>query len=136
MVHSIQSSDSDFFLSYKPPLQPGPVLVDGSSHLAIVTTLTNTGDETLEILNDPETILSNLATDSFVIKNVEGTSPEFVGYMVGFHVPAYYDVLKIPQVAYSAEKAMASGQQEAFSTLKPGDSVKVTHHCESFFFSC
>jgi peptidyl-Lys metalloendopeptidase len=61
--------------------------VDGSSHLAIVTTLTNTGDETLEVLNDPETILSNLATDSFVIKNVDGISPEFVGYMVGFHVP-------------------------------------------------
>ena len=71
------------FLSSNPPLQPGPVLVDGSSHLAMVTTLTNTGDETLEILNDPETILSNLATDSFVIKNAEGTSPEFIGYMVG-----------------------------------------------------
>lgn len=70
-----------------PPVQPGPVLVDGSSHLAIVTTLTNTGDETLEVLNDPETILSNLTTDSFFIKNVEGTSPEFVGHMVGFHAP-------------------------------------------------
>jgi hypothetical protein len=84
-VCNIQSSG--LFLSFKSPVQPGPVLVDGSSHLAIVTTLTNTGDETLEILNDPETVLSNLATDSFVIKNVEGTSPEFVGDIVRFHVP-------------------------------------------------
>ena len=29
---------------------------------------------------------------------------------------------------------MTSGLQEAFSTLKPGDSVKATHHCKSFFF--
>ncbi|KIM44185.1 hypothetical protein M413DRAFT_68430, partial [Hebeloma cylindrosporum] len=87
----------------------GPILVDGSSHLAIVTTLTNIGGETLEVLNDPETVLSSLATDSFVIKDGKGTSPEFVGYVVS----------RVPSEA---------GQKDGFSSLKPGDSVKITHH--------
>ena len=43
---------------------------------------------------------------------------------------------KTPQVAFSAEKAMASGQQETFSTLKPGDSAKLTHHRTSFTHPC
>ena len=62
----------------------GPEAVDGVQNLKVVTTLTNTGDETLKLLNDPRGLLSNkLPTQSFQITHQDsGAKPSFTGAVV------------------------------------------------------
>ncbi|KAF9529057.1 peptidyl-Lys metalloendopeptidase [Crepidotus variabilis] len=86
----------------------GPSSVNSVGSLKVVVTLTNTGDETLKILNDPNGPLSRLPTDTFIIADKTGSTPNFSG------VKAKY-----------APKIAAAG--EAFTTLAPGDSVDVEH---------
>ncbi|KAF6745448.1 hypothetical protein DFP72DRAFT_1091542 [Ephemerocybe angulata] len=73
---------------------PGLTLkVEGASSVTDVDNfkvsaiLTNTGDETLKILNDPSGPLSNLPTDSFSIVNSQGSSARFAGAKAKY-VPA------------------------------------------------
>lgn len=60
----------------------GPAAVDGVSNLKVTATITNTGDETLKLLNNPNTILHKLPTDSFAISSESGAAPNFVGAKV------------------------------------------------------
>jgi peptidyl-Lys metalloendopeptidase len=74
----------------------------------VSTTLTNTGDETLRILNDPNGPLSKLPTDTFSVVNAKGSAAQFSG------IKAKY----VPAVAAAAG---------AYTTLAPGESVTVAH---------
>ena len=57
--------------------------VDGVNNLKITTTVKNTGDETLKLLNDPRGILNKLPTEAFQITHSEsGESPVFTGVRV------------------------------------------------------
>lgn len=56
--------------------------VNGVDALNVVTTVTNTGDETIKLLNDPRGILSKLPTQAFSITNAVGSSPAFTGAKV------------------------------------------------------
>ncbi|CAE6492946.1 unnamed protein product [Rhizoctonia solani] len=78
--------------------------VDG---LYVTTTLTNTGNHTVKLINAPETTLFDLPTDTFKITSEHG-SPEFVGVMVKF----------------SFKAAIAGG---GFITLAPGGTYTSTH---------
>ncbi|KAI0353361.1 Metalloprotease [Trametes cingulata] len=89
----------------------GPSSVQDIGDLKVTTTLTNTGDEHLNLLNDPRSPLSDLPTDRFTIVNHHGTSPDFVG------IAAKY----VPSVA------AASMDSSAFTILAPGQSVSVEH---------
>ena len=54
--------------------------VDGVDNLKVFTTLTNTGDEPLKLLNDPRGPLSKLPTQTFLVTHDEsGVSPAFIG---------------------------------------------------------
>ncbi|KAF6745355.1 hypothetical protein DFP72DRAFT_856493 [Ephemerocybe angulata] len=94
---------------------PGLTLkVEGASSVTDVDNfkvsaiLTNTGDETLKILNDPSGPLSNLPTDSFSIVNSQGSSARFAGAKAKY----------VPAVA---------AEVGDYTTLAPGQSVTVDH---------
>lgn len=57
--------------------------VDGVDNLKIIATVTNTGDETLKLLNDPRGPLNKLPTESFLIgHDGTGATPAFTGVKV------------------------------------------------------
>ena len=87
---------------------PGPEAVDSVEHLKIVATVTNTGDETLKVLNDPRGPLNNIPTDTFVITDAKGSQPSFTGIKLKY----------VPKTAAALE---------AYSILAPGESVVVGH---------
>ena len=89
----------------------GPAAVDGVENLKVVATVTNTGDETLKLLNDPRTVLSTLPANTFSITTDSGASPSFTGV----------------KVKYSPSRAAKSTVASAFTVLEPGASVSVTH---------
>ena len=88
---------------------PGSQAVDSVEDLKIVATITNTGDETLKVLNDPRGPLNNLPTDTFVITDAKGSQPLFTGIKLKY-------VLK------------TAAALEAYTTLVPGESVAVEHN--------
>ena len=58
--------------------------VNTASDLKVTATVTNTGDETLKLLNDPRGLLSNkLPTQTFQITHQDsGAKPSFTGAVV------------------------------------------------------
>jgi peptidyl-Lys metalloendopeptidase len=87
---------------------PGPEAVDSVEHLQIVATITNTGDETLKVLNDPNGPLNKFPTDTFVITDAKGAQPSFKGIKLKY----------VPKTAAALE---------AYTILAPGESVAVEH---------
>ncbi|KAF8068946.1 hypothetical protein FPV67DRAFT_1625073 [Lyophyllum atratum] len=88
----------------------GPEAVTDVNNLKVTTTVTNTGDEILRILNHPNSPLSKLPADTFMITDATGAAPAFTGIKVKY-VPA---------------TAIAAGK-DAITTLAPGQSVQVEH---------
>jgi peptidyl-Lys metalloendopeptidase len=78
-------------------------------HLQIVATITNTGDETLKVLNDPRGPLNKLPTDTFAISDAKGAQPSFIGI----------------KLKYVPKAAAALG---AYTILSPGEYVEVEHN--------
>ncbi|KAI0830740.1 peptidyl-Lys metalloendopeptidase [Trametes gibbosa] len=89
----------------------GPEAVDGVNNLKVTTTLINTGDETLKLLNDPRSPLNALPANTFDITTDSGASPSFVGV----------------KVKYVPGKVAKSANENAFTVLAPGESVSVVH---------
>ncbi|KAK7046104.1 hypothetical protein VNI00_007105 [Paramarasmius palmivorus] len=94
-----------------------PESVADVSSFSVVTTITNTGDETLKLLNDPRSALSPWATNTFEVANSDGVAPEFTGVIVRY----------IPEVAAKSQDA------EAFTVLAPGAFVDVTHEVGNYY---
>ncbi|KAF8592858.1 peptidyl-Lys metalloendopeptidase, partial [Ceratobasidium sp. AG-I] len=78
--------------------------------LSVKAVVTNTGSETVKLLNDPRTVLSNWRTNTFAIEGAAGT-PAFTGI----------------KVKYSPELALKSGEASKFTVLAPGQSFELTH---------
>ncbi len=82
----------------------------------VAATLTNTGDTTLKILNDPSSILSSkFATHTFDISSDNG-SPAFTGV----------------KVKYDPNYVVKKNADSSFTVLAPGESVTVNHACVFF----
>ncbi|KIM27479.1 hypothetical protein M408DRAFT_24421 [Serendipita vermifera MAFF 305830] len=79
--------------------------VRGGDNLSVVTTVTNTGDETLKLYKDPRSVLSPFPENTFSIYSETGASPDFVG----------------------ARAKYAFNAATNFVTLEPGANVSVTH---------
>ena len=92
----------------------GPATVDGVENLKVVTIVTNTGDETLKLLNHPNGVMDTLPTDTFTITNDGGDSPDFIGV----------------RASYSPELAALSTNPWAVTVIAPGTSVSFTHDRE------
>jgi len=78
----------------------------------VTTTVTNTGDENLKLLNDPSSSLSTMPADTFMITS--GSSdvvPTFIGV----------------KVKYVLKTAVAN---KAYTVLAPGESVAIDHDCK------
>ncbi|KAF4622417.1 hypothetical protein D9613_009126 [Agrocybe pediades] len=89
----------------------GPEYVRKIQDLKVVATITNTGSETLRILQDPNTILSDAPTEKFSVvtdERGEGEGLTFIGMRV----------LYSPKVA---------AQQHEYVTLGPGLSLQIEH---------
>ncbi|KAF9015908.1 zincin [Hymenopellis radicata] len=93
-----------------------PASLTDVSALEVVTTITNTGDETVTLLNDPRTVLSSWATQSFIITGESGVEADFTGVAVRY----------IPEVV--AQKA-----EKSVTVLAAGESVDVTHEVGNFY---
>ncbi|KAF7793438.1 hypothetical protein EIP86_004550 [Pleurotus ostreatoroseus] len=85
--------------------------VNGVDNLKITTSLTNTGDSTLKLLNDPRGPLNKLPTETFMIIHDSGAAPDFIGAK-GKYVPSI---------------AAKIGKEDAFTVLAPGQSVSIEH---------
>ncbi|KAM5544061.1 hypothetical protein V8D89_002247 [Ganoderma adspersum] len=95
----------------------GSDAVDGVDNFKVVTTLTNTGDETLKLLNDPRGALHTLPANTFAITTDDGASPSFSGV----------------KVKYSLSNAAKLTDASAFTVLEPGQAVSVTHDLSSAY---
>ncbi|OBZ68536.1 Peptidyl-Lys metalloendopeptidase [Grifola frondosa] len=89
----------------------GPEAVDGVNNLKVVATITNTGDETLKLLNDPRGALHTMPTDTFAIMNESGETPSFIGV----------------KVKYVPSTAVKIAGTNVFTVIAPGQSVNVEH---------
>ncbi|KAI9062953.1 peptidyl-Lys metalloendopeptidase [Trametes sanguinea] len=89
----------------------GPEAVDGVQNFKVTTTLTNTGDESLKLLNDPRGALNTLPANTFDITTDSGEKPSFIGV----------------KVKYVPQHAAKSTNEKSFTVLAPGESTSVTH---------
>ena len=64
------------------------VQVDGLEYLKVTATVTNTGDETLKLLNDPRGVLNPFPEDTFSITDGTGSRPSFNGARVSHELVA------------------------------------------------
>lgn len=95
----------------------GPQSVEGVENLKLVTTVTNTGNETLKLLKDPNGPLSKIQTRTFDIRDATGKQPRFTGTKLKY----------IPSMA-----ALLEGE-DYFTVLSPGESLDVEHDCMSLW---
>ncbi|KAI3595039.1 extracellular protease [Moniliophthora roreri] len=109
---SVASATKSVSLSVSAPESVADV-----SRFEVVTTIANTGDETLKLLNDPRSALTSWATNTFDVSNADGVAPEFTGVIVRY----------IPEVAAKSE------DENAFTVLAPGASVDVTHEVGNYY---
>ena len=93
----------------------GADAVDGVENFKVTATLTNTGDETLKLLNDPRSALHTLPADTFAITTDDGARPGFAGV----------------RVKYSLTNAAKLSDPSVFTVLAPGQNVSVTHDRKS-----
>ena len=56
--------------------------VNGLENLKVTTTVTNTGDGTLKLLNDPRGVLNTFPENTFTVTNPSGSNPLFTGAKV------------------------------------------------------
>jgi len=64
------------------------VNVSGLENLKVTTTITNTGDGTLKLLNDPRGVLNTFPENTFIVTNPAGSRPSFHGAKVN-HPSSY-----------------------------------------------
>ncbi|KAL1680582.1 hypothetical protein EV122DRAFT_262037 [Schizophyllum commune] len=88
----------------------GPTDVTDVENLKVTTTITNTGDETLKLFNDPNSALSTLPANTFAISNSAGAVPQFTGI----------------KAKYSLDAVVAKNI-DSFTVLAPGESVEKVH---------
>lgn len=89
--------------------------VDGLNNLKIIATVTNTGDETLKVLNDPRGPLSQMPTETFAISHDSGAVPAFTGVRVGTF-----------KTTFQKHNLIVSRRSSTFHLLLPR-SAKKTH---------
>ena len=95
-----------------------PTTANSVENLKVVTTITNTGDETPKLLNDPHSALHSFPTNTFAVTTDDGASPSFT------------DV----KVKYSLGNAAKLTDPSAFTILVPGRSVSLTHDRKDIYF--
>ena len=75
--------------------------------------VTNAGNATLKILNDPRSIMSELLVDGFIFESDRGSSPIFTGVRVNY----------ISSIAAEAK---------AYTTIDPGETMSISYNRTSY----
>ncbi|KAG8760527.1 hypothetical protein FRC11_000270 [Ceratobasidium sp. 423] len=88
-----------------------PESVSDVENFTVTAIVKNTGNETLQLLNDPRSVLSPARTHTFNVASEKG-SPQFTGMFV----------------KYSPEAAVKEHNADSFTTLAPGQSFNLTHN--------
>ncbi|CAE6500415.1 unnamed protein product [Rhizoctonia solani] len=88
----------------------GPPNVTDVENLSVKTVVTNTGSDSVKLLKNPSSVLSDWQTNSFSIKSSLGP-PSFTGV----------------RIKYSPELALKSGDESNFMVLAAGESFELTH---------
>ncbi|GAB1517718.1 hypothetical protein RhiTH_000768 [Rhizoctonia solani] len=88
----------------------GPLSVTDVDNLFVRTVVTNIGPDSVKLLKNPSSVLSDWQTNSFIIKSRIGT-PLFTGI----------------RIKYSPELALKSGDESNFVILASGESFALTH---------
>ncbi|KAG6849963.1 hypothetical protein H0H93_003152 [Arthromyces matolae] len=97
----------------------GEPAVTGVDKLVVKTTVTNTGNEILTLLNHPQSPLNKLPADTFAISDATGSTPDFTGV----------------KVKYVLSTAIATGK-DAVTVIAPGQSIELEHNLsEAYAFS-
>ncbi|PFH48679.1 hypothetical protein AMATHDRAFT_64907 [Amanita thiersii Skay4041] len=86
----------------------GPDAAQKATDMKFVTTITNTGDEAVDLLNDPGSVLFDLPTNKFRVTGDSGAVPGFTGVVVKY---AYQDAIDSGDV----------------TTIAPGQTVTLNH---------
>ena len=127
-------------LSAAPPASAAPSLTvktstqnanaAGLRNLEVITTITNTGDDTLK-LNDPRGLFSSSPENAFVITDSSGSHLPFGGTLVNhpdyttdpsanaFHLRS--------QVNDDSRSAADPDHPAGFTVIAPGVSINITH---------
>ncbi|KAJ8091723.1 hypothetical protein PM082_020958 [Marasmius tenuissimus] len=92
-------------------------VVNGVQNLKVTAILTNTGNETLKLLNDPRGPLSKMSTNTFSILSSSGHTPDFTGV----------------RLKYVPSKIIEMGDESLFTVLEPGKSVSIDHDLSSAY---
>ncbi|CAE6442538.1 unnamed protein product [Rhizoctonia solani] len=100
----------------------GPSSVSDVSALKIVTSIKNTGTETLRLLNDPNSALSTWETDSFHVARADSN-------LVGSPALNFTGL----RVKYSPTAAVKAGKPELFTVIEAGATVNITHSLASTY---
>ncbi|PFH45487.1 hypothetical protein AMATHDRAFT_71656 [Amanita thiersii Skay4041] len=86
----------------------GPSSAPGVETMHVTTTITNTGDVSLKLLNEPNGPLTDIPTNTFDIMGIDGHAPEFIGI----------------QVKYAVAEAVKADDT---IILAPGESTSIIH---------
>ena len=106
--------------------------VGGLENLKVTTTVTNTGEGTLKLLNDPRGVLNTFPENTFNIANLAGSRPSFHGAKVN-HPSSYSTKTRAHafclrfQTKHMPAYAASLNDPSEFTVLDPGASVNVTH---------
>jgi len=106
------------------------IKVDGLENLKVTTTVVNTGDETLKLLNDPRGVLNTFPENTFSITDAAGSRPLFNGakvnrgFLTNTCIHAFGSCL---QIKYSPTHAAGLDDPSVFTVLAPGASIDVIH---------
>ena len=101
---------------YLPYINLGPTTVNSIGDLSkFTTTVTNNGDETLRILRDPNSAMSEFPGEKFTIADPSESQLSFKGARVKY----------VPAIA---------ALNNEFTTLEPQQSITIEHDCQYTIF--
>ncbi|KAG8753788.1 hypothetical protein FRC12_011414 [Ceratobasidium sp. 428] len=92
-------------------LTTSSAVITDVDNFRVVANVSNTGSETLRLLRDPRSPLSQAPTESFSVINSKGARAVFSGI----------------RVRYNPQAAIQAGHAENFVELKPGESISVEY---------
>ncbi|KAF8747477.1 Lysine-specific metallo-endopeptidase, partial [Rhizoctonia solani] len=109
ILYASISAHADRSLSLKI-VAPSATITD-VDNFDVATIISNTGSETLRLLRDPRSPLSDLPTEKFAVVDSKGTRAEFNGI----------------RVRYDPQTDARSGRPDSAVELSPGESITIEH---------
>ncbi|PFH48023.1 hypothetical protein AMATHDRAFT_197192 [Amanita thiersii Skay4041] len=98
----------------------GPDAAQKATDMKFVTTITNTGDEAVDLLNEPGSVLFDLPTNQFRVTGDSGADPEFAGVVVKYAYQNAIDSGDVTTIAPGQTITVERDLSEAYDFAKSG----------------